>query len=71
MRKNNHYNHRKARAGTAGPAISTAPQAYTAGQLETMRHGLRILARIIARAHLRRQASRAESASSPDRGVGG
>ena len=71
MRRNNHNNRRKTRAGATDPTITTAPQAYTAGQLETMRHGLRILARIIARAHLRRQASRAESASSPDRGVGG
>ena len=30
---------------------------YTAEQREQMRRGLRILARIIARAHLRRQAS--------------
>ena len=71
MRKNNHYNHRKARAGTAGPAISTAPQAYTAEQRETLRQGLRIMARIIARAHLRRELSRARLSPSPDRGAGG
>ena len=35
---------------------------HTVEQRERMRRGLRILARIIARAHLRRQASRASAA---------
>ena len=47
----------------------TAPKrgspTYTAEQRETMRRGLRILARIIARAHLRRQASRSGAAPEP------
>ena len=34
---------------------------YSAEQRETVQRGLRILARIIARAHLRRQALRAET----------
>lgn len=34
---------------------------YSAEQRETVQRGLRILARMIARAHLRRQASRAET----------
>ena len=37
--------------------------AYTAEQRETLRLGLRVLAKIISRAHLRRQAER--SAASP------
>ena len=36
-----------------------APTAYTAEQRERMQAGLRILARMIARAHLRRESSRA------------
>ena len=35
---------------------------YSAEQRETVQRGLRILARIIARSQLRRQASRAETA---------
>ncbi len=40
--------------------------AYTAGQREQLRHGLRILARMIARARLRREASRSDSSASPE-----
>ena len=38
---------------------------YSPEQRETMRRGLRILARMIARAHLRRQASRSGAALRP------
>ncbi len=38
--------------------------AYSAEQWETLRRGLRILARMIVRAHLRRQASRPVAAPS-------
>ena len=38
---------------------------HSAEQQETVRRGLRILARMIARAHLRRQASRSEAALRP------
>ena len=39
--------------------------AYTAEQQETLRRGLRILARMIARAHLRRQEFRSGAAPRP------
>ena len=39
--------------------------AYTAEQQEALRRGLRILARMIARAHLRRQAARSVTAPRP------
>ncbi len=49
MRKNHRNNRRKARTGiNAG----TVPPACTAEHRKTMRDGLRILARIIARTHL-------------------
>ena len=73
MRKKNHNNRLKTRTGSKGPA-RTAPPVYTARQREIVREGLRILARIIARAHLRREASRAaqEPAVPPQgRGAGG
>ena len=38
---------------------------YSPEQRETMRRGLRILARMIARAHLRRQAARSVTAPRP------
>ncbi len=57
MRKNNHDNRRKIGAGATGRAARAEKPVYTAGQRETMQAGLRILARIIARAHLRRQES--------------
>jgi len=46
-----------------------SPQ-HTAREREKMRTGLRILARIIARAHLRRQASRTASAPPPEQEAG-
>lgn len=39
--------------------------AYSAEQQETVRRGLRVLARMIARSHLRRQASRSLPAPRP------
>ncbi len=55
MRKNNHNNRRK-----TGTGINTrsAPPIYTTEHRKTLSDGLRILARIIARAHLERQAER-------------
>ena len=55
---------RAAREGTStrnpiSPKESST--AYTAKQREQLQRGLRILARMIVRAHLRREASRAES----------
>ena len=58
MRKNNHNNRRKTRTGSKGSALAEPP-VCTAGQRETVREGLRILARVIAGAHLRREASQA------------
>ena len=46
-----------------------SPQ-HTPQERERMQTGLRILARIIARAHLRRQASGAALDPPPDRGAG-
>ena len=68
MRRNNHNNWRKSGTGITGRATRTEKPVCTAGQRETMQAGLRILARIIARAHLRRQASRA--VSPPDQAGG-
>lgn len=57
MRRNSSNNRRKTRAGATGPAARTERSVYTAQQRERMQTGLRILARIIARAHLRRQST--------------
>ena len=46
-----------------------APPQHTAGERERMRTGLRILARIIARVHLNRQAFRSAPAP-PEPGAG-
>ena len=73
MRKNSHNNRRNTHTGSKSPA-KTVPPVYTARQRETVREGLCILARIIASAHLRREALRAtqEPARHPqDRGDGG
>ncbi len=50
---------RRDQTGRAATYPVAAPPVYTAEQRETVRRGLRVLARIIARAHLRRQAERA------------
>ena len=55
MRKNNHDNRRKTGTGIHAGAV---PPGYTAEHGKTLSDGLRILARIIARAHLRQQAER-------------
>ena len=55
MRQNNYDGRRAFRTGATGPAVDTVPRAGGAVQRKTVRDGLRILARIIARAHLRRQ----------------
>ena len=56
MRENNHYNRGKAHTSVSISKAKTEPPTYTAAQRKTMREGLRILARIIARAHLQREA---------------
>ena len=60
--------------GTAGSKTKTrretSPQ-HTDTQKETMQTGLRILARMIARAHLRRQAERGTREPPPERRSGG
>ena len=47
------------------PSRDQRATAYTAEQRETLRRGLRILARMIARAHLRHQASPSGAAPGP------
>ena len=47
------------------PSTNSRATAHSAEQRETMRHGLRILARMVARAYLRRQASRSGVAPRP------
>ena len=53
------------RANGRNPSRDLRATAYTAEQQETLRRGLRILARIIARSHLRRQESRSTAAPRP------
>ena len=59
----------------SGPAGRKTPrgtsQKYTAQQREQMQTGLRILARMIARAHLRRQATGTVPEPPPDPDAGG
>ena len=59
------------KTGTAGgkPPRGTSPQ-HTDAQRETMQTGLRLLARIIARAHLERQAEPDESEPPSEPGTG-
>ena len=70
MRKNKPTNHRKTGIGATGPAAGIESPDHTAEQRERMQAGLRILARIIARSHLRRQAARAALEPPPDRRAG-
>ena len=56
---------RMRRAKRSYPSTDSRTTAYSAKQQETLRRGLRILARMIARAHLRRQASRSGPAPEP------
>ena len=57
MREKNHSNRRKATGRPVGNPPAPWP-VYATEHRETVRQGLRILARIIARAHLGRQAER-------------
>ena len=65
MRDNKEKLHRNRTGRGAANAVADSP-VYTAEQRKTVRQGLRLLARIIARAHLRRQADRG-SAPAPGR----
>ena len=47
------------------PSADQRATVYSAEEQETLRRGLRILARMIARAHLRRQESRSGAAPKP------
>ena len=60
------------RPGTAGRKTprDTSPQ-HTDAQRETMQTGLRVLARMIARTHLKRQAEPGELESPPEPEAGG
>ena len=69
MRDNKSRDHRDRTRRRVFNALG-GPPVYTAGQRKTMQMGLRILARMIARAHLRREVSGAASAPPPDRGAG-
>ena len=65
---------RKRPSKSVTTSSSGSAAAYSAEQRETLRRGLRILARMIVRSHLRREASQAASApqeTSSDRGTGG
>ena len=55
MQENNRDDRRKAVSGTRDTTTKAVPRAGTAEQRRKMRQGLRLLARMIARAHLRRQ----------------
>ena len=70
MRRNNHNNRRKTGIGATGLAAGIESPAYTAEQREQMQAGLRILARIIARAHLRRQSTGTAPEMPPDQEAG-
>ena len=61
MRKNNRNNRRRVDTGIKAGAV---PPACTAEHRKTLSDGLRIVARIIARAHLRRQAERSGARAS-------
>ena len=61
--RNNKDKGRREKTGGAVTHPVAGPPVYTPEQRETVRRGLRILARIIARAHLRRQAERSGAAA--------
>ena len=52
-------------ANERNPSTNRRTTAYSAEERETLRRGLRIIARMIARAHLRRQAARSVTAPRP------
>ena len=56
--RNNQDRGRWDQTGRAATNPVAEPPVHTAEQRETVRRGLRVLAKIIARAHLRRQAGR-------------
>ena len=56
----NNKGRRTATGRSVGSPTATSP-VYTPEQQETLRRGLRILARIITRAHLRRKEARCEA----------
>ena len=73
MRKHKDKVRRDQTGRGAANALADSP-VYTAERRATMRQGLRILARVIARAHLRRQIDRSGAAAPgppPDGGAGG
>lgn len=55
MQENSRDDRRKAVSGTIATTANADPRAGTAAQRRKMRQALRLLARMIARAHLRRQ----------------
>ena len=67
MRKNKGKG-RRDQTGRAATHPVAAPPVDTAEQRETVRRGLRILAKIISRAHLRRQAAKCEVMQKPANG---
>ena len=69
-RSNRKSNNRKSGTACRKTPRGTSPQ-YTDAQREQIQTGLRILARMIARAHLRRQADRVAPESPPDPDTGG
>ena len=62
-------NRKSGAAGRNAPE-GTSPQ-HTDAQREQIQAGLRILARMIARSHLRRETSRAAQEQPPEPGTGG
>ena len=62
MRNNKNKSHKNRTGGGVANAVADSP-VYIAEQRPTVHQGLRILARIIARAHLRRQAERSSAAA--------
>ena len=60
MMRNDNDNARRDQTGRAATHPVAAPPVDTAEQRETVRRGLRVLAKIIARAHLRRQSAQWE-----------
>ena len=60
------------KSGTAGRNTpGSTPPKHSDAQRERMQEGLRILARMIARAHLRREADQATQEPQPDPGTDG
>ncbi len=62
MRDNKEKLHMNRTGRGVANAVADSP-VYTLEERQTVRQGLRILARIIARAHLRRQAERSSAAA--------